>query len=398
MSKTRTKKNGVKGFISYSHDTAAHSERVLALAWALRSHGIEIELDQFHNEEIIDWPRWCNEQTSRGHSDFILCVCTAEYRRRIEGNVPPEKGKGVYWEGSLLDDDMYDAKGNRRILPLLFDNEPESSIPRFLRGWTYCRLGGFALTDAGYQHVLRILTGQARVLQNELGRVPELLAKSLSSSSSPPARLARPTPPHLLGSAPEHLVDHHMESVPRGPGTLGPLVQIALHTEIRLFDPAVNKYRRLPWDPSELSGSESKDVVSHVRSWKQVHKLAERLVSALLKVRVAVSDARHTRNPESVQKALSVLNAVETEIRDSCGELKLLARPVCSSPVIRPLIDLRLLANAVRQDLASDLTDHDYLVASMHLFERATEWALHALHIADLIIEKHLLVSKDRKR
>ena len=91
-----------KVFISYSHDSPEHSDRVLSLTWTLRNNGIDVELDQFHNEEIVDWRRWCNEQTSCEHSDFVVCVCTAEYRQRIEGKVPPEKGKGVYWEGSLL--------------------------------------------------------------------------------------------------------------------------------------------------------------------------------------------------------------------------------------------------------------------------------------------------------
>lgn len=161
-------------FISYSHDSPAHSARVLAFAMALRDHGIDVELDQFHTEEIIDWPRWCNEQTSRDRSDFVLCICTAEYHRRIEGKVPPERGKGVYWEGSLLDDEIYDAKGNLRLIPVLFDDDPEVSIPRFLRGWTFCRLRNFALTDSGYEHVVRILTGQARVVKNPLGKVPVL--------------------------------------------------------------------------------------------------------------------------------------------------------------------------------------------------------------------------------
>ncbi|MGH8569477.1 MAG: SEFIR domain-containing protein [Gammaproteobacteria bacterium] len=35
-------------FISYCHDSPEHSARVLALAWALRSNGIAVELDQFH--------------------------------------------------------------------------------------------------------------------------------------------------------------------------------------------------------------------------------------------------------------------------------------------------------------------------------------------------------------
>jgi TIR domain len=161
-------------FISYSHDSPEHSERVLSLALALRENGVDVELDQFHNEEILDWPRWCNEQTSPERSEFVVCVCTAEYRRRIEGRVPPEKGKGAYWEGSLLDDDLYDDKGNGRVIPILLDDEPESSILRFLRGWTLCRIRQFALNDSGYEHLIRILTAQVKVKKNPLGTIPVL--------------------------------------------------------------------------------------------------------------------------------------------------------------------------------------------------------------------------------
>jgi len=221
MPRTRRKKKPVRAFISYSHDTPEHSKRVLELAWALRGHGIAVELDQFHNEEIIDWPRWCNEQTCRAHCDFVLCVCTAEYCRRIEGNVPPEKGKGVYWEGSLLDDDIYDAKGNRRIVPLLFDNEAESSIPRFLRGWTYCRLQDFALTDEGYEHVLRILTGQMRVLKNELGSIPILPTESTPARPAgipvDISRIIKYAPAELIGrEAQTKLLSDAWEKATRG--------------------------------------------------------------------------------------------------------------------------------------------------------------------------------------
>lgn len=183
-------------FLSYSHDSPQHSERVLNFARALREHGIDVELDQFHSDEIVDWPHWCNEQISREHSDFVVCVCTAEYKRRIDGQVPPEKGRGVYWEGSLLDDDVYDDKGNRRIIPVLVDDEPEKSIVRFLRGWTHCRIRAFVLADAGYEHLLRILTGQARVKANPLGTIPVLgVAKDLTAligrEASDPER--RPT-------------------------------------------------------------------------------------------------------------------------------------------------------------------------------------------------------------
>jgi nucleotide-binding universal stress UspA family protein len=138
----------------------------------------------------------------------VLCVCTAEYFRRIEGKVPPEKGKGVYWEGSLLDDEIYDAKGNRRILPMLLDDEPETSIPRVLRGWTFCRPRSFELEDPGYKQMLRVLTGQMRAMKTALGQVPILPPEPLPSTAQPSrsssaAPGARPAPGSIEKTANE---------------------------------------------------------------------------------------------------------------------------------------------------------------------------------------------------
>jgi HEAT repeat protein len=183
-----------RAFISYSHDSPEHSARVLAFAGALRRNGIDVELDQFHQDTIIDWPRWCNEQTDREHSDFVLCICTAEYCRRIEGKVPPEKGKGIYWEGSLLDDELYDKKGNRRILTVLFDQEPETAIPRFLRGWTFCRITRFDLEDSGYVNLIRILSKQERVVKIPVGSIPKLPQTApCDTTSEGPARIRPPS-------------------------------------------------------------------------------------------------------------------------------------------------------------------------------------------------------------
>jgi hypothetical protein len=163
-------------FISYSHDSPSHERRVLELAQALRDNGIDVELDQFHNEEIIDWPEWCEEQIRE--TDFVLCVCTEKYRNRIENNVSPERGKGAYWEGSLVRHEMYDQKGSGRFLPVLLDDEPETSIPRVLQCWTCCRVERFTLDDPGYEHVIRILTGQARVVKRPVGEIPDLGTES----------------------------------------------------------------------------------------------------------------------------------------------------------------------------------------------------------------------------
>ena len=71
---------------------------MLGLAQQLRRDGIDVELDQFHQFELVHWPRWYEEQLRPENSDFVLCVCTAEYKRRIEGSVGADASKGMFWE------------------------------------------------------------------------------------------------------------------------------------------------------------------------------------------------------------------------------------------------------------------------------------------------------------
>jgi hypothetical protein len=165
-------------FISYSQDSKEHCERVLAMAQALKGDRIEAELDRFHEDEILHWPRWCAERISPDHSDFVVCICTGEYRRLVEYGETSERGQGVAWEGRLLANEIYAAKGNSRIVPALFDEQSKDAIPQFLQGWTYCRLHRFERGDPGYDQLLRILTRQMRVAKTELG--------DSSPSTSPP--------------------------------------------------------------------------------------------------------------------------------------------------------------------------------------------------------------------
>jgi hypothetical protein len=161
-------------FISYSHDSDEHRQRVLCLAQALRDHGVDAELDQYHENEIVDWPRWCRERMSAENCDFIICVCTVRYRQIIDGGVRPEAGKGVFWEASFFDDEIYDAKGNRRILPVLFSGEPESSVPKFLRGSTRTTIKEFKKSDPGFETTLRIVHQKSRITKLSIGTIPAL--------------------------------------------------------------------------------------------------------------------------------------------------------------------------------------------------------------------------------
>ena len=86
-------------FISYSHDTPEHTQRVLQLANTLRSQGVDVELDQYQVRPPHGWPRWCEEQLSPEKADFVLVICTATYRQRVENKTAADEGRGVFWEG-----------------------------------------------------------------------------------------------------------------------------------------------------------------------------------------------------------------------------------------------------------------------------------------------------------
>ena len=161
-------------FISYSHDDPAHCDRVLALARQLRRDGIHAELDQFHDQELLHWPRWCEERMRAENADTILCICTEQYQRRVEGRVAADVGKGVFWEATLIYNELYDGKGNARCVPLLLHTAAETCIPRILQNLTRFRLSAFGLHDDGYRKLYRLLTRQPCVVAEDLGALTAL--------------------------------------------------------------------------------------------------------------------------------------------------------------------------------------------------------------------------------
>ena len=61
-------------FLSYSHDSAEHKDRVLALCDRLPKDGIDAWIDQYETSPPEGWPRWCANRVRA--ADFVLVVCT----------------------------------------------------------------------------------------------------------------------------------------------------------------------------------------------------------------------------------------------------------------------------------------------------------------------------------
>ena len=74
-------------FISYSHDSPEHADRVLALSDRLIADGIDCTLDQYETTPPEGWPRWMDRHIRQ--ADFVLMICTDTYCRGRIGNTKP---------------------------------------------------------------------------------------------------------------------------------------------------------------------------------------------------------------------------------------------------------------------------------------------------------------------
>jgi tetratricopeptide (TPR) repeat protein len=176
-------------FISYSHDSAEHRNKVLALAERLRREGLDARIDQYENGTPQQgWPRWMLDQLDA--ADFVLVVCTETYYRRFRGHEEPGKGKGADWEGALITQEIYDARSRTvKFVPVALAPGQEEFIPEPLRGHTHYPL----TTEARYQALYAFLRGQAGVPAGPLGDlrpVAERTAEPLEFDPQPGRRIA----------------------------------------------------------------------------------------------------------------------------------------------------------------------------------------------------------------
>ncbi len=105
-------------FISYSHDSQEHMDRVWNLSERLRGDGVDCRIDQ-HGEPEEGWPRWSRNQVQE--CEFVLIACTETYLHRYEGKADVGEGRGSKWEGFVITQELYEAEGkNKKFIPILF--------------------------------------------------------------------------------------------------------------------------------------------------------------------------------------------------------------------------------------------------------------------------------------
>lgn len=157
-------------FVSYSHDSPEHEDKVLALANRLRRDGIETVLDQFVESPPIGWPMWMDREIR--NAEFVLMVCTETYLRRVMGEEKKGTGRGVIWEGRLIYQHFYNSDGwNEKFVPVLFSYNDPKDIPGPFQGDTFYMVDD----EERYNRLVARLTHQTVVEKEEVGKVRKIV-------------------------------------------------------------------------------------------------------------------------------------------------------------------------------------------------------------------------------
>jgi hypothetical protein len=162
-------------FVSYSHDSPRHEELVLDLANRLREDGVDAEIDRYEDAPSEGWALWMQRQIEG--VDFVICVCTETYKRRMAGEEAPGAGLGVRWEGGGIRQAIYDAGAtNEKFIPVLLPGATTTDIPLELRPTTYYRV----TDEQEYLRLYRRLTSQPEIERPPLGRAQVLPPRTVS--------------------------------------------------------------------------------------------------------------------------------------------------------------------------------------------------------------------------
>ncbi|CAN5485549.1 hypothetical protein BH09SUM1_BH09SUM1_23320 [soil metagenome] len=142
-------------FISYSHDSPEHKQRIFDLAKRLRSNGVDAWIDQFEPDPVDGWAKWMEDQLET--ANFILVVCTAGYLKKLRTKGHAQTGKGVSWETRIIYSYLYERGDQlKRFVTVLPPGSTEEDVPRPLRDRTLYRFQ----PDSEYNHLYRRVTGQ----------------------------------------------------------------------------------------------------------------------------------------------------------------------------------------------------------------------------------------------
>lgn len=156
-------------FISYSHDSPEHADKILEFAKHLREDGIDAILDQYEPWPVKGWAQWMLQQVSE--ADFVLMICTEMYYKGVMDKLAPGEKRGIKYEWNLINNHFYKAGSvNKRFLPVFLEKTCAEWIPDPFQPMPWFCI----VTDEGYDDLYRRLTNQPKTKRPKLGKLKSL--------------------------------------------------------------------------------------------------------------------------------------------------------------------------------------------------------------------------------
>jgi len=147
-------------------------------------------------------------------SDYVLIVCTRQYRDRSDNRVG-----GVGYEGDIMSAEVFNDRNQRKFIPILREAPWASAAPSWLKGKYYVDLSTDPLPEAQYQDLLNTML-ETRPQAPPVGKIqghPSAVKNSAGKPSHvPPAPGATAFEPIKITGV---VVDEI--GIPRGDGSRG---------------------------------------------------------------------------------------------------------------------------------------------------------------------------------
>lgn len=121
----------VTAAISYSWGSVEYENKVEQLATQLRHNGVESILDKW---EVGLGSSFISYMDRITNYDYILIICTPEYKKKASILNKSDKATGVYYEFDLMKKYCLEQgiSNKDRFIPILLDGSKEDSIPLWL--------------------------------------------------------------------------------------------------------------------------------------------------------------------------------------------------------------------------------------------------------------------------
>ncbi|MCW2549969.1 MAG: hypothetical protein JWN96_4429 [Mycobacterium sp.] len=204
-------------FISWAHrdpdwdneQTGARRDFVLRLAAGLRASGIDVDVDQYHTSEQVDWTRWGPRRI--GEVDTVLVVCSDAWRHAWEGTGDVTCNTGAAAEADVLRG-MAARSRDALVQKVRLIVPPGAGVAQIPRGLDGVPRHVFAPNDAlvvketSFAELLRALTGQGATPMPDLGPLPVLPPDLTVVSEGPDTTSPEPEAP--LGAVGEARAEH----------------------------------------------------------------------------------------------------------------------------------------------------------------------------------------------